>query len=35
MFRVIVLSSSAYSYFKCDFEQDAMDTSLLIKQETE
>jgi len=35
LFRVIVLSSLAYSYFTCDFEQDAMGKSLLIKQETE
>ena len=35
LFRVIVLSSLAYSYFTCDFEQDAMGKSLLIMQETE
>ena len=34
-FRVIVLSLLAFSYFTCDFEQDAMGKSLLIKQETE
>ena len=35
LFRLIVFSSLAYTYFTCDFEQDTMGKSLLIKQETE
>ena len=35
LFRVIVLSLMAYTYFKLKIKQDAMPKLLLIKQETE